>query len=52
MTTRETIKIKANKSIIYRLESDVFWENSGEYQGAREEHGWNLKIFSRGGVTH
>lgn len=36
MTTRETIKIKANKSIIYRLESDVLWENGGDYQGARE----------------
>lgn len=36
MTTRETIKIKANKSIIYRPESDVLWENGGDYQGARE----------------
>ena len=24
----------------------------GDYQGAREEHGWNLKILSRGGVIH
>ena len=28
VTTRETIKMKADKSVIYRLESDVLWENS------------------------
>lgn len=50
---RETIKIKANKAIIYRLDSVVLWGNSWwGLSGAREEHGWNLKMFSRGGVIH